>query len=227
MRQRLVFSILSVLLFLFSVQSSVLAQNLTADGISLDGFVNDYAGIISQEDQIEIENLLDELYANGTAQVAIVTVRTLNGEPIEDFSMKIAHGKLGDSGKDNGLLYLIAVDDRQYRIEVGYGLEDKIPDAIAGRIGRKTAEDYFSEGKYSEGILYATGRFYDLLKGNSTAKDDENLSERLTPAMKNMIFVLALLIPFSIFFMIAASLRKDDSGKQSLKNKRSKKKNDD
>jgi len=98
-----------------------------------------------------------ELEQKTTAQMVVLTINSLEGEAIEDFSIKIAHEKwrLGQKGKDNGVLFLVALQDREYRIEVGYGLEDVIPDSLAGSIGRSYLVPYFRKGDYSTGISTA------------------------------------------------------------------------
>ena len=161
------FSLIFLLLFFLAALN---VSALSGD-VKISSFVNDYANIITPEDRLSIESLLNELYLNNTAQVAIVTINTLNGTPIEDYSMQLAHKKLGDSKTDNGLLYLVVLDDHSYRIEVGYGLEEKIPDIIAGRIGRSVATDYFKNGEYSKGILNATEQFYRILSDPNYVPD--------------------------------------------------------
>ncbi len=77
---------------------------------------------------------------------------------MEDLSLKVAHDKwkLGQKGKDNGILLLIALKERKYRIEVGYGLEGVIPDSLAGSIGRDYLVPFFRQGNYSKGAYAAT-----------------------------------------------------------------------
>jgi uncharacterized protein len=89
--------------------------------------------------------------------MAILTIKSLEGQNIEEFAINIAHDKwkLGQKGKDNGLLFLIAVNDRKYRIEVGYGLEGLLPDSLVGGIGRQYLVPNFRSGDYSKGIYAA------------------------------------------------------------------------
>jgi uncharacterized protein len=90
--------------------------------------------------------------------MVVLTVMDLGGESIEDLSIRIAHDKwkLGQKGKDNGVLFLIAFKDRKYRIEVGYGLEGVLPDSLVGSIGRDVLVPYFRKGDYSGGIFATT-----------------------------------------------------------------------
>ena len=130
--------------------------------------VVDLAGIIDEPVASKINRYLRELKRKTSAQMAILTVKSLEGRTIEDFSLTIAHDKwkLGQKGKDNGVLLVVAVNDRKYRIEVGYGLEGVLPDSLVGSIGRQYLVPYFRKGEYSTGIYSAT-----LVIANKIASD--------------------------------------------------------
>jgi uncharacterized protein len=99
----------------------------------LDGPVNDLADVIPAEAEAEIEAYLLDVDAQTTVQIAVLTVPSLDGVPIEDYSMRVADAwKLGQADKDNGALLLVALDERSVRIEVGYGLEENLTDAKCG-----------------------------------------------------------------------------------------------
>ena len=117
-------------------------------------YVMDLAGIVDDSAEKRINGLLQELEQKTTAQFVILTIKRLEGEPIEAASVSIAHEKwkLGQKGKDNGVLLLIALEDRKYRIEVGYGLEGVLPDSYVGSVGREYLAPYFKKGDTSTGI---------------------------------------------------------------------------
>ncbi len=119
--------------------------------------VVDLAGIIDADVEAGLNRYLLELEQKTTAQMIILTITSLEGESIEDVSLSIAHDrwKLGQKGKDNGLLLLVSLQDRKYRFETGYGLEGLIPDSLAGSIGREYLVPYFRKGDYSTGITAA------------------------------------------------------------------------
>jgi uncharacterized protein len=120
-------------------------------------YVTDLAGIIDDETESRLNAYLKELEEKTTAQIAILTILSLDGEDIESFSLRIAEKwKLGKKGKDNGLLLTVAIKDRKYRFEVGYGLEPILPDSVVGSIGREHLVLNFRKGDYSKGILEAT-----------------------------------------------------------------------
>lgn len=120
-------------------------------------YVVDLAGIINDDTEMQLNAYLKELEQKTTAQVVILTIQSLDGEDIESFSLRTAEKwKLGQKGKDNGLLITIALKDRKYRFEVGYGLESILPDSLVGSIGRQYIVPYFRKGDYSTGIFNAT-----------------------------------------------------------------------
>lgn len=118
--------------------------------------VVDLAGIIDDSVEAKLNQYLRELEQKTTAQVAVLTIKSLDGQSLEDLSITIAHDKwqLGQKGKDNGVLVMVALNDRKYRIEVGYGLEGILPDSLVGAVGRQYLVPYFKKGDYSNG-LYA------------------------------------------------------------------------
>jgi len=103
--------------------------------------------------------------------VVVLTIKSLEGEPIEKFSLKTAQKwALGQKGKDNGVLITVAVQDRKYRIEVGYGLEAVLPDSLVGSIGRECFVANFRKGKYSEGLSEAVSQIAGKIIGDEGGK---------------------------------------------------------
>jgi uncharacterized protein len=96
-------------------------------------------------------------------QLQYLLVRSLQGEAIEDFSIRVAEAwKIGSKGKDNGLLVTVAVEDRAFRIEVGGGLEGEIPDALARRVGDQLMAPAFRAGRFGEGLYQAGAQLLTL-----------------------------------------------------------------
>jgi uncharacterized protein len=120
--------------------------------------VVDLAGIINDDVEAALNGYLLELEQKTTAQMVILTIESLEGQSIEEFSISIAHDRwrLGQKGKDNGILLIVSLKDRKYRFEIGYGLEGTLPDSLVGTIGRQYLVPYFRQGDYSTGILKAT-----------------------------------------------------------------------
>ncbi len=120
-------------------------------------YVVDLAGVITPDVESRLNSFLKELDVKTGAQVVVLTVKSLGGEDIDGFSLRVAElWKLGQKGTDNGLLFTVSIDDRKYRIEVGYGLEGALPDSFVGSVGRKYLVPYFRKGDYSTGLASAT-----------------------------------------------------------------------
>jgi len=127
----------------------VYAQNIP----QATGWVNDFAGVISNEYKEKLNSLIEELEQKTAAEIAVVTVDSISpyGE-IEYARLLFDNWKPGKKGKDNGVLVLLAIKERRWRIETGYGVEGILPDGLCGEIGRNYMVPYFKEGNYGEGL---------------------------------------------------------------------------
>ncbi|MGB7665682.1 MAG: TPM domain-containing protein, partial [Candidatus Acidiferrales bacterium] len=120
------------------------------------GYVSDFAHVISPDTKAALDTLCQELDKKAGAQIAIVTVRSLEHESIEEYSIDLAtRWGIGPKQKDRGVLILVAPRQRRYRIEVGYGLEPILPDGLVGDFGRQ-AVPQLRIGNYSGAILLLT-----------------------------------------------------------------------
>src|SRR5271165_5435099 len=152
MRHRSQLVLAAMLLVLLS--AAALAEKIA--GIQPQGYVTDLAQVIDPATRQKIEMLGTELQQKTGAQLAVVTVNSLEGQSREDYAADLyKHLGIGAKGKDNGVLILIAPKDRQYKIEVGYGLEPVINDARAGDAGRAMVPD-FRKGDFSAAALTGT-----------------------------------------------------------------------
>jgi uncharacterized protein len=127
-------------LFLVSVALpplSVLVYAEKVDQLSPQGYVNDFAGVLDDAARQNLTALCQEVDQKVGAQIAIVTIHSLEGDTVQDFANRL-FGKwgVGPKGKDRGVMILLAVDDHQYWTEVGYGLEPILPDGKVGGFGR-------------------------------------------------------------------------------------------
>jgi len=115
--------------------------------------VVDLAGIVDDATKAQLNSSLRELEEKTTAQMVILTIPGLNGESLEDVSLKTAEKwKLGQKGKDNGVLFIVSMQERKYHFEIGYGLERVLPDSLVGSIGRSYLVPNFRKGDYGKGI---------------------------------------------------------------------------
>ena len=117
---------------------SRLAAAEKVEQLSPQGYVNDFAGVIDADSRQRITALCEELDQKADAQLAVVTIRTLEGDTAQDFANRLFEKwGVGPKGKDRGVMVLLAVDDRKYWTEVGYGLEPILPDGKVGGFGRQ------------------------------------------------------------------------------------------
>ena len=118
-----------------------------------DRRVNDYAGALSPADRDRLEQRLIAREATSRNQVVVAVFRGLEGESLEDYSIRLAQAwRIGQKGLDNGVIFLVFLGDRKMRIEVGYGLEGSLTDAVASSILRDVVAPRFREGRTADGI---------------------------------------------------------------------------
>jgi uncharacterized protein len=141
----------------------------------LTGPVVDEVGLLSELHRSEIEQMIRNFNQRGMAQIQVFITSSLQDLPIEQASIEITdQWKLGSKEQDNGLLFLIAPNERKMRIEVGQGLEGVMPDAYAKRITEDIVAPYFKERQMSEGV-------YQGIKGIFAVLDGEDLQSIAKP----------------------------------------------
>jgi len=183
-----------------------------AQNIEIKEFVNDYAGIIDPDTKIQLDSDLKQIYDSGIAQYSIVTIKSLEGKDIFSYSLDLAQGHLGSAEKNNGLLLLVALDDREYRFEVGRGIEYLLNDAKAGRIGRYYLVPNFKEGNYSKGILEASLAVKSILLGENYSEyyvSDEEYDSSSDWIIFAVIILFMFILPAMINYAIWKRKNKD------------------
>lgn len=162
----------------------------------LAGRVNDQAGLLDDSFEAQLDEQLRRLEEETGAQVVVLTVPSLEGDPIEDYSIRVAETwKLGQKGADNGVLVLIARDERRVRIEVGYGLEPVLTDALSGRIIDSLMTPKFRAGDFDGGVADAVGAIATAIRGEPVdIPKSPRRSGRFNPAA--LIFFLIFGLPF-------------------------------
>lgn len=131
-----------------------------------EGYVSDYAAMLSPGTRASLEEKLRRFEEETSNQVVVVTFPSLEGEVLEDFSIRLAEQwKIGQKGKDNGVILLIFKEDRKVRIEVGYGLEGALTDAVAKLIIENEIVPRFRQEKFDEGIEQAVQAVMQATKG--------------------------------------------------------------
>lgn len=162
-------------------------------------YVVDLAGIIEDDAEAQLNSYLKEIEQKTSAQVVVLTIQSLEGEDIEGFSLRIAERwKLGQKRKDNGLLITVAVQDRRYRFEVGYGLEAILPDSLVGSIGRQYLVPHFRKGEYTTGIVKAVEAVVSVIAENQGVKisrePEINLRQQERTKKEHRVFNIAISI---------------------------------
>ena len=161
------------------VQSS--AQSVDADKLILNSPVIDQANILNPQEKQRLEAQLRSIYQQGLAQAAVVIVPTTNGVPIFDYALKVAEKwQLGNKDIDDGLLMVVAVNDRDMYILTGYGLEGVLPDSAVNRIIREDITPLFKQNNYGAGILAGVGALQTRLTADPEvlARADAQVAER-------------------------------------------------
>ena len=140
--------------------------------------VTDLAGILSENEIILLKNKLIDFEKDSIGQIVILIISTTGEETIEEYSIRLAEKwKVGSSQNDNGLILLVAKQDRTLRIEIGYGLEEIITDAEATYIIDNIIVQEFKTGNFYIGIDNGINRLIGLLQNENTVYNDSNLSE--------------------------------------------------
>ena len=165
------------------------------------GWVVDRAQMLSQSEEQRITTALQGLKAaRGGAQMAVLTIPSLEGDSLEMFSMRVVESwKLGRKDIDNGLLLLIVRDDRKIRLEVGYGLEGRLNDARCGDIIRDMGP-FFRDRRFADGAMFAVGRVQQHLTGNAPAGVPRQPARsrsrsRTSPGMLLLFIIFFFILP--------------------------------
>ncbi len=159
MRKLLLLSIVFLALPLFTY-----AQNYPQP----QGWVNDFANVIHEDYRQKLTDVIQELEEKTSSEIAVVTVTSIAPyDEIQYARMLFDNWKPGKKGKDNGVLVLLAVKERRWRIETGYGVEGILPDGLCGEIGRNYMVPYFKNGEYALGLYEGTKQIAYIIAKNS------------------------------------------------------------
>jgi uncharacterized protein len=186
----------------------VAASAWAAEVPPLRGRINDNAQLLSREQARALEQQLDQFEKQTGHQVALLTIPTLAGEDIEGFSIRVAERwKIGQKGFDNGVILVVAPKERQLRLEVGYGLEGILPDAIASRIIREIIVPRFRENDYQGGITSGIDAVLKTIRGEPLPA-----SARQKPRGTNPVLSLSLPLILFLLFLAGSLFRRRGPG---------------
>ena len=175
---------------MMALVTRVFAANIPAP----TGHVNDFAGVLSSSEKQSLEETLVAYKESSKNEIAVVLVRSLDGDTVEDVAVRtFEEWKIVDKKKDNGVLFLAAIEDRKMRIEVGYGAEPFLTDGEAGQILRDSVTPSFREGKYGEGVNRAVAAIEKELSQPAQEPGES------APVSKPFPIPLSILVLFFIY----------------------------
>ncbi len=183
-------------IFFASCLIFIIVPAFSLDVPLLRGYVNDYADMLSPQAESQIEAELRAFEQSDSTQIVVLTIPSLEGENLEDFSIKVAEAwKIGRKGKDNGVIFLVAKHERKIRIEVGRGLEGKLTDLLAGRIIDLVVKPKFKRGDYDGGFIAGTHALIDATRGEFTAdKFQQGGKDEMASKFLTMIIFGAIIL---------------------------------
>ena len=183
-----------LLIATFFCFNSIVAQNVLTKPTTPQ-LVTDIAGVLSPEQKQALENKLVAIDDSSSNQIAVVILPTLDGNPIEEYATKLfREWGIGNTKTNNGILLLIAVQDKKIRIEVGYGLEGAIPDITAINIIDNDLKPAFREGAYYEGIDKATDNIAKAAVGEYQVKRVKKTKTKGNGAILAIIIAIIFLV---------------------------------
>jgi len=170
-------------------------------------YVNDFAGVLSPGTLASLNALCAQADRLAHAQIAVVTVKSLDGEPIENFATALEDKwKVGKKGTDRGLLLILATNDRKYRIEVGYGLEGILPDGRVGDIGRAMVP-YLRQNDFDGAVTMAVRQIAGVIAAdagvtlNTGPRPTYAPAQQARPLTLGEVLVLGVILLLVIFFL--------------------------
>ena len=167
--------------------------------------MNDYAGVLAADGRQRLEARLAEREAATGAQMVVAIFPTLEGENLEDFSIRLAERwRVGRKGLDNGVILLVFVRERRVRMEVGYGLGGELPDSVAAQIIREVIAPRFREQRYADGLQAAADAIFARVPARSAPPPPPQRTFGMSP------WTLGLLVLFGLVGLIL--LREATSG---------------
>jgi uncharacterized protein len=165
---------------------------------TLKARINDTANLLSKTAVQNLEKMLSEFERTDSTQIVVLTIASLEGEDIQEFSIKVAESwKIGQKGFDNGAILLIARDEKKIRIEVGRGLEGKLTDLTSGRIIKEKIRPRFAQGDFDGGVKDGLGAMIDAVRGEykaSKPNPSRSRSSGVPTILTLSVFLLVILV---------------------------------
>ena len=213
---------LALLVALFVLFSAIAVRAEKIEQLSPQGYANDFAGVIDADSRQKITALCAEVDQKANAQIAVVTIHSLEGDTAQDFANRLfAKWGVGPKGKDRGVMILLAVDEHQYWTEVGYGLEPILPDGKVGGFGREMLP-LLRQNQYGAALLHLVSEIASVIAQDrgvalnpaspaAPVANPEPRDDTLHGIPVRLMLPLILLVLFGgwrvlAFFLVAAGL---------------------
>jgi uncharacterized protein len=170
------------------------------------GPINDFANVLDAATEQELVALVKAVEDETTVEIAVATVPSLNGVSVEEYANKLfAEWGVGQKGKDNGVLVLVAPSERKIRIEVGYGLEPILPDGLAGSIIRDQFVPAFRKSDYQTGVLDGVRRVAAIVRRGQVVTESQRQALQNPPAPPAIVLPGWVMLPFFALLVAGGS----------------------
>ena len=182
-------------LLLIFLTSSLLSFSQRAIPPHGGEWVHDEANVLSASTKAELEAILKHHRDSTSNQIAVLVIPSLEGDDIDDYGVRVfKEWKLGQEKKDNGVLFLIAMQDKKMRIEVGYGLEGTLTDALSSRINRNEVSPYFRTGDYENGVKAGVIAIIKAIQGTYVNEDPPTTRRKSKRSPIGSIIIIIIII---------------------------------
>jgi len=185
------------------------------------GYVSDFAGVVDSASKSRIETFAAHLRASTGAEIALVTIPSLEGEPLEDVSIEIARAwGVGRRAENDGILLLLAIQDRRSRLEVGQGLESVLPGSLDGDVLRQMRPALRAQ-RYGEAMMAAAETLGASVAGARHVRFDERLPRHMRPTAANSLpwpFLMFIPVELGLLgFLVVYAVRRAGGGQRAFR----------
>jgi uncharacterized protein len=196
---RYIYSILLSLTILLPLQAQKFPDQMIPKRL-----VNDYTGLLSEQEMLSLNNKLLEFNNQTSTQIYVVTYDDLQGYDIGDFGQRLGENwGIGQQGKNNGILVLISPAAHKITIQTGYGMEGAVPDAVASKLIERVITPGFRQQKYYASLDSATNVLMSLTRGEFTADQYVKKGSEKAPGILMVVFILIMFV-----FVLTSGMRK-------------------
>ncbi|MDQ5957434.1 MAG: uncharacterized protein QG614_409 [Patescibacteria group bacterium] len=190
-----------ILLTSFSFLSVALAEKV--NDLKIDRYVNDFANVIDDTEESQLNKELSDFNAMTSNQIVVVTVNNLDGDYIESYGIKLAERiKAGSSKNDNGVILLFSKDDKKVRIEIGYGLEGSLTDSKSHNIINDIMVPEFKGENYTKGLVDGTHSIMEVVKQDNFSTSSNGFLD----SIKNTPLINLMFIFFALFVLAGVAI---------------------